>query len=133
MRVSDLQTDPLTSMPIVVLSDGDISVALRIALCDANAISTALRGVELTRPTTHQLLCRLIESTGHQLSRIEIVDVQDDVHYARIVLTGPDGTERFEEARCSDAIAAAMFSGAEIWVARWVVDTSRVRDRTPLH
>lgn len=133
MQVRSLESDPLTQLPIVVLSDGEVFVNIRVALCDANAISTALSGIELLRPCTHQLLCQTIESTGHRLVRAEIVDVRDDVHYARIVLAAPDGTEVFQDARCSDAIAAALFSGAQIRVARWVMESSLVRERTPLH
>lgn len=133
MRVRELETDSLTRLPVVVLSDGEVSVKVRVALCDANAISAALSDVEMMRPTTHQLMCRAIEATGHRLVRAEIVDVHDGVHYARIVLAAPSGDEICEDARCSDAIAAALFAGAEIRVARWVVESSPVRERTPLH
>jgi len=133
MQVIGLELDPLTRLPLVSLSDGETTVAVRVALAEASVISAALGGIELERPCTHQLLCRTIERIGYRLVRAEIIDVQDDVHYARIVLASPDGAEVFEEARCSDAIATALFAGADVWVARWVVDSSLVSERTPIH
>jgi bifunctional DNase/RNase len=130
MNVSALTADPLTCLPLVILSDarGDKTLAVSVGQREAAAIAAELDGIELERPSTHQLTCRLIETAGASISRAEIVDYSGDAWHARIVIALADGTEVSEPARCSDAIALALHVGAPLLVAIRVVDACTLVD-----
>ena len=121
MNISSLTEDPFTRMPTVILSDDDGTsrVAVGVGLREAAAIAAELRGIELERPGTHQLTCRLLEAAGARIERIEIIGGARGSHTARIVVVGPgeDGREVSQPARCSDAIAIALHAGIRPWVA----------------
>jgi bifunctional DNase/RNase len=130
MNVSALTADPLTRLPVVILSDarGDKTLSVSVGQREAAAIAAELDGIELERPSTHQLTCRLIEAAGAAIARAEIVDYSGDAWHARIVITHADGTEVSEPARCSDAIALALHVGAPLLVAIRVLDACTLVD-----
>jgi bifunctional DNase/RNase len=129
MTVSALEADPLTRLPIVVLRDeqGDTTMRVSVGQREAAAIAAELDGIELERPTTHQLTCRLLEVAGARISRVEIVDYSGDVWHARVAVRLSDGAEVAQPARCSDALALALHVGADVLVARQVVDACATR------
>lgn len=134
MNVFSITEDPFTRMPTVILTDDDgtLRVAIRVGLREAAAIAAELRGIELERPATHQLTCRLLEAAGARIERIEIVDGARGSYSAHIVVVGQDGREVSQPARCSDAIAIALHAEVRPWVARRVVDAHALPEQSDL-
>ncbi len=129
MAVAGVTLDPNTNMPIIILKAADDSVAIPIwiGLVEASAIATELEGVQLTRPMTHDLLKNLLVALGASLERVVVSDLKDNTFYARLHLKmGDQSTEL--DSRPSDAIALALRAGAEIFVARKVIDNSQQLD-----
>ncbi len=127
MRVSRLTADPITNMPILVLSDaaGREQMSIWIGLVEASAIASELEKIPLQRPMTHDLMKTLLGACEAKVARVEIRDVRESTFYAAIVVERA-GLAPFEvDARPSDAIALALRAGAPIRVARKVIEKSR--------
>jgi bifunctional DNase/RNase len=102
-----------TNQPIVLLkeADGDRYLPIWIGAVEATAIAFALQNVVTARPMTHDLMKDLLDATGVTVSAVHIVDLQDGIYYANLVLD--NGVE--VSARPSDSIALALRIGATIY------------------
>jgi uncharacterized protein len=88
---------------------------------EAQAITLELHGIKPERPLTHDLLRSVIERTGNQVDRVVISDMRDEVYYAKIYM---DQGRYAIDSRPSDAIALAMGTGAPIFVADKLLQSS---------
>ena len=128
MKVSALAVDPLTGVPIAILTDdlSGTSVPVGIGLGEASAIAAELDDIDLERPMTHQLMTDLLRAAGARVVRVELREATDGdssaLCSATVALELADGRAVEREARPSDALALALRSGAPIWVAVSVVD-----------
>jgi len=122
MKVAGIALDPTNNAPIVVLKDvpGKIILPIWIGILEASSIAAALEGVSYARPMTHDLMAELLRRIDVRLSKIEIVDLKDNVFYALLVLE-VGGEVVSIDARPSDAIALAIRTKARIFVANHVV------------
>lgn len=124
MKVIGIALDPTNNTPIVVLRDQDNKIILPIwiGIMEASAIVAAMEGVAFSRPMTHDLLKIAIEQLGGKVIKIEVVDLKDNVFYAVVSIeTDRQGTITID-ARPSDAIALALRTDAQIFVATHVLD-----------
>jgi hypothetical protein len=128
MKVSALAVDPLTGVPIAILTD-DLSgttVPVGIGLGEASAIAAELDDIDLERPMTHQLMSDLLRAAGARVVRVELRELvggdSSAICTAAIALELAGGGQVEREARPSDALALALRSGAPIWVAMSVVE-----------
>ena len=126
MRVSALAVDPLTGVPIAILTDdrSGTTVPVGIGLGEASAIAAELDDIDLERPMTHQLMSDLLRAAGARVVRVELRDggSSSAVFSATVALELAGGGSVEREARPSDALALALRSGAPIWVEMSVVD-----------
>lgn len=100
--------------------DGDRSFPIVIGLPEAQAIERRLKGMEVKRPQTHELLGSVIEHLGGTLESIEIHDLSDHTFFAKLRIRR--GGEVLEvDSRPSDAIALGVAIGAPIYVAEHVL------------
>jgi uncharacterized protein len=114
--LTGVDVDPHTGAHYLVLDDlaGRRSLQIEIDDAGAHAIMLALQGVKPVRPLSADLLRSVIRQTGHQIDRVEIADLRDDIYYARIDL---DHDRYSIDSRPSDAIALAIGAGVPIYVA----------------
>jgi bifunctional DNase/RNase len=88
---------------------------------EARAINRVVRGEDVLRPMTHDLLSILVEALGARVARVDIVDLREGTFFAVLRLER-DG-ETFEvDSRPSDAIALAVRTGAPLFVAEKVIE-----------
>ncbi len=128
MKVSALAVDPLTGVPMAILTD-DLSgttVPVGIGLGEASAIAAELDDIDLERPMTHQLMSELLRAAGARVVRVELHELggrdSSSMFTATIALELAGGRQVEREARPSDALALALRNGAPIWVAVSVVE-----------
>ncbi|MHC4947702.1 MAG: bifunctional nuclease family protein [Planctomycetota bacterium] len=127
MELSRIFIREMTDMQIIELTevDGDRTFPIVIGLPEAFAIERRLKGMEIPRPQTHDLLASVIEHLGGRLVRIEISDLVDGTFYARLVIR-QDGHEVEVDSRPSDAIALGVASGVPIFVAEHVLAQTEI-------
>ena len=118
LLISQLRPDQM-----IVLKEkaGPRSFPIYIGAAEAWAIDRGLRGEELLRPFTHDLLASVIVSLGGQLERVVVCDLRQDIYYAKLVICR-DGRTVEVDARPSDAIALAALVHAPIFVEEHVLE-----------
>ncbi len=92
-----------------------------IGFNEAAEINRKLRGLEMVRPLTHDLIGRVIESLDATVEKVVISELRDSTFYATLVLRR-NGTERLVDCRPSDAICLAVQTQAQIYVSKQVLD-----------
>ena len=122
MELSRIFIREMTDMQIIELTevDGDRTFPIVIGLPEAFAIERRLKGVEIPRPQTHDLLASVIEHLGGSLKEIVVHDLVDGTFYARLIIE-QDGQEIEVDSRPSDAIALGVAENVPIYVAEQVL------------
>ncbi|MEJ7799368.1 MAG: bifunctional nuclease family protein [Ilumatobacter sp.] len=126
--VLGLQFDPATGVSIVLLGQLDTSdrvLPIFIGPAEAQAIGFALRGVELSRPATHDLFVAAIEAAGARVTDVMITALHHDTFIAELGLATDRGPRRID-TRPSDGLALAIRVNAPVTVKRDVFDTASV-------
>lgn len=88
---------------------------IMIGLNEALAIDRRVKGVQLPRPLTHDLLANVIESLSGELEKIVINDIQEHTFYAKLVIR-QNGELVEVDSRPSDAIALGVANEVPIYV-----------------
>ncbi len=101
--------------------DGKRTFPIVIGFNEVAEINRKLRGVEVARPLTHDLIGRVLESLDATLERVVINELRDSTFYATLVLRR-NGTERLVDCRPSDAICLAVQTRTQIYVSKQVLD-----------
>jgi bifunctional DNase/RNase len=123
MNVSAMAVDPITGVPMVILTDDlGASVPVGIGLGEAAAIAAELDDIALERPMTHQLLADLVTAAGARIRRIELRDTGATTFTAAVTIECVRGNIVERAARPSDAFALALRLGCEVWVSASVLE-----------
>lgn len=107
---------------------GDRTFPIVIGLAEAQAIERRLKGIEVKRPQTHELLANVIAALGGTLRSITISDLNDHTFYATLSLELPSGEVRSIDSRPSDAIALGVASEVPIYAAEHVLEEAQRGD-----
>jgi bifunctional DNase/RNase len=128
--VAGITMDPSNNTPVVLLkqADSNMAIPIWIGLVEASAIATELEGTRLARPMTHDLLKTVLLTLGGALERVEVTELRDNTFYANLIMQGGDGATHRVDSRPSDAIALALRLGADIFVARSVIEATQMVD-----
>ncbi len=89
---------------------------------EANEIRRVVTGQRTERPLTHQLAYQAIRDLGHDLMRVDIVDLRNNPFFAQVVLRDTAGSiTAVIDARPSDALALALRAKCPVRVAEAVL------------
>ena len=127
MTVDRVAVNPNSQQRVVVLKAKEVSMYLPIWVgpAEGDSIMFKLRGEELPRPMTHDLMDSMISDLGARVTRVVVNAMQGDMFLGRIVLQR-NGTTIERDSRPSDAIALAVRTGAAIYVEEEVLDRAGV-------
>ena len=122
MELSRIFIREMMDMQIIELTevDGDRTFPIVIGLPEAFAIERRLKGIEIPRPQTHDLLASVVGHLGGRLKEIAIHDLVEGTFYAKLVIA-QDSREIEVDARPSDAIALGVAEDVPIYVAEKVL------------
>jgi len=101
--------------------NGERSFPIVIGTTEALAIDRRLKGVQVPRPLTHDLIFNVVTEMGGNLERIVINDLHDHTFYALLVIRVNDKLVKVD-ARPSDAIALGIVNQTPIFCAEHVLD-----------
>ncbi len=99
--------------------DGDRRLPIIIGAFEAQAIALEMEGVVPPRPMTHDLLKKVIEAFGGNLSEVYINDLKEGTFFASLRF---DLLDLNIDARPSDAIALAVRFSAPIFISRDILE-----------
>ena len=131
MELSRIFIREMTDMQIIELSeiDGERTFPIVVGLPEAFAIERRLKGIEIPRPQTHDLLASTIRHLGGELREIVINDLVEGTFYARLIVE-QNGQSIEIDSRPSDAIALGVAEDVPIYVAEHVLEETQ-RDLDP--
>ncbi len=126
MELSRILIRELNDYQLIELREveGERSFPIVIGLPEAQAIERRLKGVEIKRPQTHELLMNVIERLGGELESISIHDLADHTFFASLNIRLGAETIRID-SRPSDAIALGVAGGVPIYVAEHVLEEAQ--------
>lgn len=125
--VDSIRVSLVNYQRVVILKEryADRYLPIWIGSNEADAIAIRLQNISVARPLTHDLLKSTLDQLGAQITQIAVTDLNEDVFYARIIIS-IDGREVEVDSRPSDAIALAVRADAPIFVAESVLDRAGV-------
>ncbi len=129
VEVWGIAIDPFNQSPIVVLRKKENPkevLPIWIGHPEASGIMMVLNNLEFERPLTYELLVNILNDLNAKVERVEISDLKEGTYYATIYLRDVLGNEHKIDARPSDAINLALRTGAPIFVADHVMESSKV-------
>jgi bifunctional DNase/RNase len=128
MALSRILIRELNDYQIIELREveGDRTFPIVIGLPEAQAIDRRLKGIEIKRPQTHDLLANMIEELGGTLDSITIDDLSEHTFFAKLNIR-QNGKSLSIDCRPSDAIALGIAADVPIFVAEHVLE-SAVKD-----
>lgn len=126
MQLSRIFIREMTDMQIIELSEvcGSRTFPIVIGLPEAFAIERRLKGIEIPRPQTHDLLANLIAELGGVLRSITVTDLKDHTFFATLDIALKGGELVHVDSRPSDAIAVGIAGNVPIFVAEHVLETA---------
>ncbi len=128
VELATIGLEPTSGAPVVLLREpesGDV-VLISIGPNEALAILMALRGIEMPRPMTHDLLAGTIRAAGGRVERV-LIDALVNTTYIGLLELRLEHREDpvYVDSRPSDALALAVRNGAAILVAPEVLIATR--------
>ena len=105
--------------------EGGRAFPIVIGLPEAQAIERRLKGIQIKRPQTHDLLANTIAALGGTLESITINDLSEHTFYAQLNVRDKDGKLVNIDSRPSDAIAIGIAGNVPILVAEHVLDSAQ--------
>ena len=118
---------PAGSTPVQSFSqvEGGRSFPIVIGLPEAAAIERRLKGIQIKRPQTHDLLENVIKVLGGKLEAICVNDLSEHTFFAELHIRDKDGKLIKVDARPSDAIALGIGGNVPILVEEHVLDAAQ--------
>lgn len=119
--------------PVVILSARDAAAGatdlpIWIDPVQAHNIQLGLHGAAGFRPTTHDLLCRVLDALGARIGEIVVEDLEQTTFYGQIAVDypGPEPRRRWIDARPSDCLALAARVRCPIYARQKVLRAAGV-------
>lgn len=124
MTIVGIVSDTRNMQPVVVLKEksGERELYIWIGPVEAMALQRAISKEVFQRPLTHELLRNIMDKTGVTLEHIEIDDLRDHTYYATIYLKDSSAHLVTVDARPSDSLVLATWTGVPIFVSEKVIE-----------
>jgi bifunctional DNase/RNase len=125
--IDSVRVSLMSPQRVVVLrqTDAERYLPIWVGPYEAEAITVALQEIEMVRPLTHDLLKSVFNSFNARITRVEIVNLREDIFYGNIVAE-VDGREINVDSRPSDAIALAVRAHVPILVNPTVMESASI-------
>jgi len=131
VKVRNIGADTFTGSPILLLEnveDKNQIFPIWIGLPEAEGIIMYKAGIKTPRPMTYDLIKSIITSLNATVEYVAVIDKQNNIYIAEIVLKNKDGEEIKVDARPSDAINIALRFNVPIYIDENVVQSVNLKD-----
>ncbi len=128
VEVTGISISPPYQGYVVILKEkeGDQWLPIFIGASEAHTISLLLQGLKYVRPLTYDLFSGLLEAASAKVEKVEVTKLEENTFYALVHLVTEEGVKEID-ARPSDAIALALKTEAQIFVAPTVFTEAGMR------
>jgi len=123
IELSKIVINETVDQQVIVLKEraGDRSFPIVIGMGEILAINRRLKGIQLPRPLTHDLLANTITQLGGQIVKIVISDLSNHTFYAGIHVNLNSQTVLID-SRPSDALAISAGTNIPLYVDEQVFE-----------
>jgi uncharacterized protein len=126
VEVESVEIELPGSHPEVVLAEKDSPwrrLRIPVGFNEANAIAYALKGVQVPRPLTHDLMCELLERHKVEVAALRLTAKHNGVYFAELETMGSAGRQVIP-CRPSDGVALVLRQRTEVpvVVANWLFE-----------
>ncbi len=130
VSVQSLAMDRASNTPVVILEekDGERMLPIWIGPSEASAIAWEMAHMNFSRPLTHDLLARVLDSLGGDLQKVIISRVESNVYFAEMIIRR-NGEVISIDARPSDSIAVALRLEADIFADEDLLERSVIAEQ----
>jgi len=125
--VDSIRVSLMNQQRIIILREIDTEryLAIWVGVYEAEHLTIALQGVEISRPLTYDLFKSVLERLNGRMVRVEVVALKDETFYGNIVIE-MNGEFLNIDSRPSDAINLAVRTRVPIFVSREVIDKAGI-------
>jgi uncharacterized protein len=124
MTIVGIASDTRNMQPVVILKEkaGERELYIWIGPVEAMALQRAINKEVFQRPLTHELMRNIIDKAGVNIEHIEIDDLRDHTYFATIYLKNADSALITVDARPSDSLVLATWTGVPVFVSEKVIE-----------
>ena len=121
--IDKISYDPNSKGYLVMLKsfENDDYLEILVNTKDAKQISLAKEGINLPRPSSHDLLLDIIGRFNAKLKKIIITDYKTSTYYAKIILHNINSGEIGIDCRPSDAIVLSLRSSCPLYINKKIL------------
>lgn len=125
--IDSIRVSLMSQQRIVILreKEADRYLPIWIGPYEAEAITIALQGTEVSRPLTHDLLLSTFRTLNARLVRVEVNSLRDQTYFGNIVAEY-NGEQIDIDSRPSDALALAVRAKIPILIEQAVMDDAGI-------
>ncbi len=102
-------------------TEGPRLLPIWIGLYEGGSIGMALAGQKFPRPLTHDLMLKILEEMGAEVTKVAITELKESTFFAEIHVQQGDKT-MIMDARPSDSLAVAVRVRCPVYVAEDVFE-----------
>ncbi len=121
--IDSIRVSLMSQQRVVILReiDTDRYLPIMVGIYEAEHLTLALQGVEVSRPLTYDLFVNILDSLDADVIHVEVVSLKDETYFGNIAIN-IDGTLHNIDSRPSDAMNLAIRLNVPIFVAEDVMD-----------
>ena len=125
--IDSIRVSLMSQQRMVILreSDAERYLPIFIGIYEAQAIEISLQEVEVERPLTWDLLKSTISTLNAHVTRVEVVELREDIFYGNVVIESNGRTFNID-SRPSDALALAVRARVPVFVAREIMESAGI-------
>lgn len=110
MQLSRIIISEISEQQVIYLKevDGNRQFPIFIGIFEATSIDRRVKGRSNTRPLTHDLIVKVVDSMDAVFHSVVISELRDHTYFAKLIIKRSDGEQIEIDSRPSDAIAIAV-------------------------
>ncbi|NQS92363.1 MAG: bifunctional nuclease family protein [Chloroflexi bacterium] len=123
VAIDSIRVSLMSQQRVVILREltSERYLPIMVGIYEAEHLTLALQGVEVSRPLTYDLFVNILDTLGAELIHVEIVALKDETYFGNIAIT-INGTLHSIDSRPSDAMNLAIRLQVPIFIAKEVMD-----------
>lgn len=123
VTIDSIRVSLMSQQRVVILRelDSDRHLPIMVGIYEAEHLSLALQGVEVSRPLTYDLFVNILDSMDAEVIHVEVVSLRDETYFGNIAIN-INGDLQNIDSRPSDAMNLAIRMNVPIFVAEDVMD-----------
>jgi uncharacterized protein len=121
--IDSIRVSLMSQQRVVILReiDSERYLPIMVGIYEAEHLTLALQGVEVSRPLTYDLFVNILDSLEADVIHVEVVSLKDETYFGNIVIN-INGSLHNIDSRPSDAMNLAIRLNVPIFVAEAVLD-----------